>query len=212
MFKLFAMFSILTGLFLFNVGFGQGSASKPEAEKMETMRLMPDKAHTNIGFKVTHMLLAKVRGEFKDYSIDFNWDKDSPENSTVEVRIKTASIFTDNEKRDGHLKSPDFFDAQSYPEITFVSEKIEAKGDNKYVAYGDLTMRGITKKIELPFVVLGVIQEPTGKTRVGIEAELVLNRFDYNIKWDKTFDTGGLVVGEEVNVEIQAEFVSSTSS
>ena len=174
--KIFVVLSLMTGLFLFNVGFGQGSGSKSEAVKMGGMSLSADKAHTNIGFTVTHMMLSKVRGDFKDYSINLNWDKDNPENSSVEVRIRVASIFTDNEKRDNHLKSPEFFDAQSYPEIVFVSKKIEVKGNNKYVAHGDLTMRGITKEIELPFKVLGILNEPTGRVRMGLEAELEINK------------------------------------
>jgi polyisoprenoid-binding protein YceI len=167
-----------------------------------------DKNHTNIGFSVRHMLLAKVYGKFEDYSIDLNWDNQNPTNSFVEVRIQVASINTDNQKRDNHLRGPDFFDAVNYPEIVFKSEKIE-KTDDGYIAHGKLTMRDVTRDVVLPFNLIGSFKQKNGKIKVGIEAGMNVNRMDYHISWDKIFDTGGLVAGEEVEIDIQAEFVSS---
>ncbi|MFQ5583904.1 MAG: YceI family protein, partial [Calditrichia bacterium] len=126
--------------------FAQGSDTKVEYSQKGAKRFVVDKVHTNIGFLVRHMVLSKVRGEFKDYTIALNWDENNPENSSVEVRIKVASINTDNQRRDSHLKSSDFFDAKNYPEMIFNSSKIEKVDDNEYVAHGTLTIRGVTKE------------------------------------------------------------------
>jgi polyisoprenoid-binding protein YceI len=166
-----------------------------------------DKAHTNIGFWVRHMVLSKVHGEFKDYDVVFKWDENNLGNASIEVHIRTASIDTDNERRDKHLKSSDFLAIESYPEIVFESTKIEHDEDG-YVAHGTLTIRGVTKNISLPFTVIGHFVQPDGTTRMGVEASLKINRFDYNVSWDKKLDTGGLIAGEDVNIDIEAEFIS----
>lgn len=196
-------------LLLLNFGFSD-ETEKGTAEKVTGYRV--DEAHTNIGFSVRHMVLSKVYGEFKDYDVSLNWDENNLEDSSIEAHIKTASIDTDNERRDNHLKSNDFFDAESHPEIVFKSAKIERDGDGDgYVAQGTLTIRGVTKNVSLPFTVLGHFVQPNGTTRMGIEAGLKINRFDYNVSWDKTLDTGGLVVGKAINIDIQAEFISTNS-
>lgn len=167
-----------------------------------------DKVHTNIGFSVSHMVISKVSGEFKEYDINFVLDEKAVPNSEVEVRIKSASIDTDNEKRDSDLRNTSFLDVQNHPEIVFQSNRIEKNADG-YTAYGELTIKGVTKEIALPFKLNGPIKDPWGNTRVGIEAKLTINRFDYGVSWDKTLDTGGLVAGRDVDIDIQAEFVSN---
>lgn len=202
---------IMLTLLMLNVGIGSEAGNSEATQSESVASYQVDEAHTNIGFSVRHMVLSKVHGEFKDYSVDLKWDENNLENSSIETRIKTASIDTDNERRDNHLKSSDFFDVASHPEIVFKSTKIEKDGDG-YVAQGTLTMRGVTKKVSLPFTILGQFVQRDGSTRIGLEAEMKINRFDYNVSWDKTLDTGGLIVGENINVDIQAEFVSANPS
>ncbi len=206
--KFIFIFGIIFGLFLLNAGFSQGSESKSQSEMGSIQSYEVDPPHTNVGFSVRHMVLSKVSGEFKDFDVDLKWDEKDLDNSYLEARIKAASIDTDNEKRDKHLKSADFLDAENYPEIIFESEKIE-KTEDGYVAHGNLTIRGVTKQVSLPFNVLGQFVQPDGKTRIGFEASLTIDRFDYNVSWDKILDTGGLVVGEDIEIDIQAEFVSA---
>ncbi|NIS38429.1 polyisoprenoid-binding protein [Candidatus Saccharibacteria bacterium] len=166
-----------------------------------------DKVHSNIGFSVTHMVISDVEGNFKDYTASLKLDEQDITNSSVETEINASSIFTDNEKRDNHLRSNDFLNVSTHPNIVFKSNRIEKSNDG-YVAHGDLTIRGVTKEVALPFTLKGPITDPYGNKRIGVKANLMINRFDYNVKWDKTLDTGGLVVGEDVNILINAEFVA----
>ena len=106
------------------------------------------------------------------------------------------------------MRSPDFFDAETHPEIVFKSKKIE-KNDEGYVAHGDLTIRGVTKEVALPFEVKGPITDPWGNTRIGVQGELTIDRQEYGVSWNKTLDTGGLVVGDEVEIEIKMEFIAA---
>lgn len=165
-----------------------------------------DPSHSSVGFAVKHMVVAKVKGYFDDYTVTILYDDKDITKSSVEVAIKTASIDTKNAKRDEHLRSPDFFDAAKYPEITFKSKRIEKSGEG-YVAVGDLTMRGVTKEIQLPFTFAGVITDPYGNTRLGLSAATKLNRQDYGLSWSKTLDNGGLVVSDDVEIEIETEAV-----
>lgn len=164
-----------------------------------------DKSHMKVGFKVRHLVISNVRGEFTDYDATIQLDEKDITKSSMQGTIKTASIDTENEKRDKHLRSPDFFDADQYPEITFKSKRIEKNGDG-YVMIGDFTMHGVTKEIQLPFKLTGPITHKK-KTRVGFEAELVINRQDYGVKYNKLADTGGLAVGNNVTIELNGEAI-----
>jgi polyisoprenoid-binding protein YceI len=166
-----------------------------------------DTSHTTVGFAVKHMVISTVKGRFDDFSGTVTYDPQDVTKSSVEVAIKTASIDTGNADRDKHLKSADFFDAEKYPEITFKSTRIEKRG-NGYVAYGPLTMRGVTKEVELPFTITGVINDPWGNTRIGAEVEPVkVNRQEFGISWSKTLDGGGLVVSDDVTLELSVQAV-----
>jgi polyisoprenoid-binding protein YceI len=160
-----------------------------------------DRTHSNIGFTVRHMAIAKVNGVFKNFSGTVVFDDQDITNSSVSVTIKTASIDTENERRDTHLRSDDFFNAAVDSVITFVSKKIEKQGDG-YVAIGDFTLLGLTKEIALPFTILGTIKEQNGNKRLGIEAKTAINRFDYGVKWDRAFEPGNLVVANEVAINL----------
>jgi len=167
-----------------------------------------DKSHSSIMFAVKHMVVSKVKGEFNEYSGTILYDEADVTKSSVEVTIKTASIDTKDQKRDDHLRSPDFFDAEKHPEITFKSKRVE-KAKDGFVAVGDLTMHGVTKEITIPFEITGVINDPWGNTRMGVSAELELNRQDYGVSWSQKLDTGGLVVGDDVGIEIEIEAIKA---
>ncbi len=165
-----------------------------------------DAAHTQIGFKVKHMVVTTVQGKFNEFTGKVFYDEADVTKSSVEGTIKVASIDTDNPKRDEHLRNSDFFDAATHPEIVFKSKKIVKQGEG-FAAIGDVTMRGVTKEIKVPFTITGKLVDPWGKTRVGLEATATLNRQDFGVSWNKTLDNGGVLVSNEVKIEINAQFI-----
>jgi len=178
-----------------------------QAQAADTYNI--DAAHTTVGFSIQHMVISKVKGRFNEFSGSIQVDpKATPTVTEATIAIKVASIDTANTKRDDHLRAPDFFDAAKFPDMTFETTKIEKTGDD-LVAHGKLTMRGVTKEIQLPFKLNGPITDSWGNTRVGIEGRTKLNRKDYGLTWSKTLETGGLVVGDEVEIEIQLEAVKA---
>jgi len=167
-----------------------------------------DSVHSSVGFSVKHMVITNVKGEFNSFSGTVMFDKNDLGNSSVDVTIDAASIDTDNDQRDGHLKSPDFLAVEEYPNITFVSKKIK-KTDDGYVAVGDLTIRGVTKEMNIPFTVAGPIMDSNGKKRIGANGKLTINRQDFGVSWSRTLDNGGLVVGDEVNISLDIQAVEA---
>lgn len=168
-----------------------------------------DPSHTSVSFVARHMMLAKTRGEFQSFSVDFNLDPDRPEAASVEARIQTASIFTKDEKRDAHLKSADFFNADLYPEIVFKSTRVERTGADSAKLYGDLTIRDVTRPVVLDVTYLGTSKSPWGATSMGFEAKTKIDREDWGLTWNVALETGGWLVGKEITVEIEAEFVQA---
>jgi polyisoprenoid-binding protein YceI len=164
-----------------------------------------DKAHSSISFSVRHMVISEVIGNFKDYDITFTSNKDDYSDASVEATIKVASINTDNERRDGHLKTDDFFNAEKFPEIKFKSTAFEKVGENKYKIIGDLTIRDVTKKVTFDAVYNGAIKAPWGATVSSWKATTSVNRFDYGLKWNKAIDTGGLIAGDIVTITLNLE-------
>jgi len=162
-----------------------------------------DPVHSSVGFSIRH-LVSNVKGRFTDFSGTIVYDPDKIENSSVNVTIKTTSIDTDNENRDNHLRSPDFFNAEKNPEITFKSTKV-VKEQDKFLLQGTLNLHGVEKSLSFPFHVLGTMKDPKGNTRAGFEAELSLNRKDFGITWNRTLDQGGLMLGEEVKIMLDVE-------
>lgn len=165
-----------------------------------------DTAHSLIGFSVRHLEINWVQGQFKDFKgvINFN-DKDITK-SLVEFSAKIESIDTEIAPRDTHLKSPDFFDAAKYPELKFTSTKIQKKGKDTYILFGDFTLKGVTKQISFPFTITGAVKDPWGNTRFGIEAHTKINRRDYGINYGNAF-AGGFDVGNEVTINLLLEAV-----
>lgn len=159
-----------------------------------------DKSHSNVGFKVKHMMISNVSGNFNEFNGSFEYDENTNTVKNLNGTIEVNSINTENEKRDGHLRNSDFFAADKYPQITFTLEKVD--GDK---AYGKLTMRGVTKDVELDFENNGSIKDPWGNTRVGIALSGKVNRLDYGIKYNKVLEAGGVAVGDMVKLDIELE-------
>jgi len=173
-----------------------------------------DPAHTSAQFAIRHLMVSTVRGDFRKVSGTVNLDDQDATKSTIEASIDVASINTGIEKRDDHLKSPDFFDVAKYPTMTFKSKKVQkAGGEGKYKITGDLTLHGATKEVVLDFEGnLKPIKDPMGKTRVGGMASTKINRKDFGLAWNKALETGGVVVGDEVTVTIDLEMTQADAA
>lgn len=165
-----------------------------------------DTAHTLVGFTVRHLVINKVRGKFNEFIGTITYDEQDLSKSSLQGSIRVASVDTDNDKRDRHLRSPDFFNAATYPAITFTTTRIEPT-DTGYSLIGDLTIRATTKEVVIPFNITGKIVDPGGKTRIGFEAVLRINRQDYGVSYNKVLDNGGLVVGNTVDIELIGEAI-----
>ncbi|MCH8126069.1 polyisoprenoid-binding protein [candidate division KSB1 bacterium] len=163
-----------------------------------------DKAHTNVLFSVRHMVISTVQGRFNEFEGVINYDEKDIMKFTIEGKINVNSIDTNNERRDDDLKSDGFFDAEKYPEILFKTTKVE-KRDDDYVAIGSLTIKDVTKEVEIPFEVLGKIPTRRGGFKLGLHATLEINRKDFNVKWHRTLDGGGLVVSDIVKIVLNIE-------
>ena len=163
-----------------------------------------DAAHSHIGFTVKHMAVSSVRGDFKDYTAELMVDEDDVQNSSLLLRIAAASVDTDNQRRDDHLRSADFFEVETYPEIVFQSKKIARQGDGFQVT-GDLTIKDVTREITFDLEINGPIKDPWGNHRVGAEGALVIDRQDYGVKFSNIMDNGGLVVANDVKIAFALE-------
>ena len=168
-----------------------------------------DTSHSEILFTVRHMMISNVRGQFTKFNGTINLDEANPANSSVEVSIDVASINTRDEKRDGHLTSPEFFDAATYPHITFKSTSVEKTGDNTGKIHGDLTIKGVTKAVTLDTTFVGKAKSPWGTTSAGFNASTKINRTDFGLTWNVALETGGILVGEEITINIELEAVES---
>ena len=158
-----------------------------------------DKSHSNVGFKVKHMMISNVTGQFDDFKGSFEYDETKNVLESLKGTVSVSSINTANEKRDKHLKESDFFAAEQFPEITFVLNKVDGEK-----AFGKLTMRGVTKDVELEVETSGkTIKDTRGNIRVGLTLEGEINRFDYGIKYNSVLEAGGVAIGEEVKLIIE---------
>jgi len=165
-----------------------------------------DKAHSQINFNVKHMVLSKVQGNFSEYEIDLNFNEQEVTKSSVTAVLQAGSISTANEDRDNHLKGADFFAVEQFPALEFSSTKV-TKAQDGYLLHGNLTMHGVTKEVQIPFKITGIIDDPWGNRRVGFEGHLTIDRQDYGISWSNTMDTGGLIVSNKVNIEVNIEAI-----
>lgn len=170
-----------------------------------------DKDHTSLGFEVVHMVVSKTKGKFTEYSGTVEMDPEKQEFKTIEAVIQTASVTTDHQKRDDHLRSADFFDAKTFPTMTYKMKSYTKSGD-QYTAIGDFTLLGVTKELTLVGTFNGMAQDPWGNTRAGFTAEGTLNRKDFGMKFSKLLDNGGLMVGDEVKLKLEIEVIKENKA
>lgn len=174
----------------------------------ETARYDVDRDHSAIEFRVAHMVVSKTQGRFMDYQGFIEMDPDALTVKTIEATIKTASVNTNHEKRDAHLRGPDFFNADKFPTMTYRLTSSRKVGEG-YRAVGELTLLGVTKEITLVGTFNGVAKDPWGNIRAGFTAEGKLNRKDFGMTWSKQLDNGGLVVGDEVFIKLDVECIKA---
>lgn len=184
----------------------RAAPATPGVTKSEPSVWRIDPVHSGVSFRIRHFV-TKVRGKFTDFRGTITADPQSWEDAVIEVEIRTASISTDNAKRDNHLRSSDFFAADSFPAITFRSTRIERHGDDAKI-YGLLTMRGVTRPVVLDGHFTGIARTPDGE-RVGFEATTKIDRTAYGVTWNRAMEGGGAMLGDEVEVEIAVEAVRS---
>ncbi|HJY46056.1 MAG TPA: YceI family protein [Propionibacteriaceae bacterium] len=168
-----------------------------------------DPAHTRIGFVARHAMVTKVRGQFNDFEGSGVVDASDFTKSTVTVTIQAASIDTRNEQRDTHLRSNDFLAMEEYPQITFTSTGIQQTGPTSVELTGDLTIRGVTNTVTIPFEFEGAATDPYGNLRVGFEGSVVINRKDYGVTWNVALETGGVLVSEKVTLEFEVSAIKT---
>jgi len=166
-----------------------------------------DAAHTQVGFSVRHAGISKVRGHFSDVEGTLTVGE-SVEESALKVEVKTASIDTRNEGRDGHLRSGDFFESEEFPTMTFSSLTASGAGED-WVMRGELTIKGVTREVELEVEYNGVATDPFGAHRAGFSAETTINRKDWGLSWNAALETGGVLVSDKIKLELEAEFVKA---
>lgn len=168
-----------------------------------------DPTHTSVGFKVKHLAISSVPGKFVDVKGSFSFDPAKIESSKAEAEIAVASVDTNEAKRDDHLKSPDFLDSTKFPSITFKSNKVEKISNSEFNAVGDLTIHGVTKPVTLKVTYGGAAKDPWGNERAAFLATTKINRKDFGLTWNKVLETGGLLVGEDVEISLEVEGVKA---
>jgi polyisoprenoid-binding protein YceI len=166
-----------------------------------------DSAHSHIHFSIRHLMIAKVRGSFDKFDGTIDFDEEHPSASKVEIEIDAASINTKDEQRDGHLMSPDFLDVEKFPVITFKSVNVHQIDESSGHVHGELTVRDITKEVTLDVEYSGQAQNPWGATVAGFSGKTTIDRRDWDIHWNQALETGGFLVGDRLNVEIELELV-----
>lgn len=169
-----------------------------------------DPAHTAVEFKVRHLMVSWVKGVFTNVSGTVEINESDMSASNVKIQVETASINTNNGKRDDHLRSPDFFDVSTYPVMVFVSKKVVVSENIPVKIIGDLTIRDVTKEVELDVEEFsGTVTDPWGNTRRGATAETEINRKDFGLTWNKALEAGGVVVGDEVRISLEVEMIQN---
>ncbi len=171
-----------------------------------------DTAHSSVEFSIRHMMIASVKGRFARYEVDASVDEANLENSSATVRIDVNSIDTREPQRDAHLRSPDFFDAEHYPQIVFVSKRIEKRGGADYRITGDLTIKNVTREVSFNAEVNGPVKDPWGGTRAVLTAETKVNRKDFGLNWNAALEAGGWLVGDDVKLSIDLELVKAAAA
>jgi polyisoprenoid-binding protein YceI len=168
-----------------------------------------DNVHSSVKFIVTHLVISEVEGSFKKFNGSISSPGADFTNAAVDFAVDINSISTDNDTRDNHLKSDDFFNAAQYPSMTFKSTSFKKVADNKYKLAGNLTIRNITKPVTFDVSYGGTVKDPYGNIKAGFKATMVINRFDYNLKWNNLTEAGGAVVGKDITIDLRLEFAQA---
>jgi len=171
------------------------------------MAWLIDQSHSEIQFSAKHLMISTVRGRFNSYTGTVEADEQNPTAATVNVQIDASSLVTGDEKRDGHLRSPDFLDVEQFPYITFKSTRVEQVDESHGKLIGDLTIRDVTKQVVLNFEYAGQAKTPWGTTSAGFNASTKINRKDWNLNWNVALETGGWLVGDQITISIELELV-----
>jgi len=166
-----------------------------------------DKAHSKIQFDVTHMVISEVSGQFQEYEGSVVTSKEDFSDARIDFSIAVKSIDTDNEDRDKHLRSADFFDVEKYPEITFSSKEMKKVGEHQYQLTGNFTLYGVTKEVILDMKYGGTAKDPYGNVKAGLKITGLINRTDFGLKYNSVMDTGGMMIGEEVTIICRVELI-----
>lgn len=174
------------------------------AALQETVKWKVDKGHSNVKFTVTHMVVSEVEGAFKNFEGTVEHSKPDFSDAKVNFTVDVASVDTDNERRDNHLKSDDFFNAEKYPQMKFESTSFEPAGGKNYKLKGNLTIRDVTRPVVFDVTYGGMLTN-ANRTKSGFKAKTTINRFDYNLKWDRATEAGSLVVDKEVGIQVNLE-------
>ncbi|SDW21750.1 Polyisoprenoid-binding protein YceI [Marinococcus luteus] len=165
-----------------------------------------DPVHSEIGFSVKHMMISRAKGTFDKFDATLKVDVEDLTDAEIEVVIDVASINTGDENRDGHLRSADFFDAENYPNMTFVGKEIKKTGESEYDVTGDLTIKGTTKEVTVDVTFEGQSKDPmSGNMVAGFSGQTTINRKEFGLTWNATLETGGVLVGEDVKINIEME-------
>lgn len=167
-----------------------------------------DPSHSNVEFAVRHLMIATVKGRFADFTGTVQLDPQDLTTAKLDVSITTASVDTRSADRDNHLRSPDFFDAATWPTLTYVSRKVEKDGDD-YRVIGDLTLHGVTREVPLTVALEGQAKDPWGNQRMAFAAKAKISRADFGLKWNQALEAGGMLVGEEVKISIDVELIAA---
>ncbi|SCK29213.1 YceI family protein [Streptomyces sp. WMMB 322] len=169
-----------------------------------------DPTHTRIGFVARHAMVTKVRGAFNDFTGTAHIDGDKPEQSSAELVIKAESIDTRNPDRDAHLRSNDFLKMEDFPEITFRSTGVRQSGEDTFEVTGDLTIKGVTRSVTVPFTYEGQATDPFGNSRIGLEGSTTINRQEFGVSWNAALETGGFLVSDKVTLEFEISAVKQS--
>ena len=179
---------------------------------MTTTKWNIDPAHSGLNFSVRHMVVSKVRGRFAKFSGALSVDEEDVTRSVVEATIDAGSIDTGTPERDAHLRSPDFFDVEKFPELRFRSTRIEKLGDDRYRVIGELTIRDVAREVSLDVESGGRAKDPWGNERVGFVAKAALDRKDFGLGWNQVLEAGGVLVGDRVDIELDVQGVRAAAT
>lgn len=174
---------------------------------MATTKWILDPTHSELGFKIKHLMITNVSGSFKTFQVDAKTEGEDFSTAKINVTVDMASIFTNNEQRDAHLRNSDFFEVEKYPELKFTSTKMEETGSNTYVVHGDLTLKGITNPVALNVEYSGVTKDPWGGERGGFSITGKIKRSEWGVSFNNLLETGNLALGEEVKIYAEVQMV-----